>query len=114
MITRREFVAGGLAAPLAAARPKGLKIGVMDGVVRQSGKPQALAQARRFGLEGLQVTLGRATPDGKLPLEDPALQAGYLAEARKQLVAIDATYIDIPHVNCLKDDKLAPQWVLRR
>ncbi|MEK7754467.1 MAG: sugar phosphate isomerase/epimerase family protein [Acidobacteriota bacterium] len=113
MITRREFVAGSLAAPLAAARPKGLKIGVMDGVVRQSGKPQALAQAKRFGFEGLQVTLGRATPDGKLPLEDAALQAGYLAEAAKQRVVIDATYIDILHVNCLKDDKLAPQWVLK-
>jgi hypothetical protein len=49
----------------------------MDGVVRRSGAPEAPAQANRFGLKGFQVTLGRATPDGRLPLEDAALQAGY-------------------------------------
>ena len=113
MITRREFFAGSLAVPLTAAKPKGLKIGVMDGVVRQSTKPEAIAEAKRFGFEGLQVTLGRATPDGRLPLEDAALQARFVAEAAKQRVPIDATYIDILHANCLKDDKLAQQWVLK-
>lgn len=113
MLTRRAFVASSLAQPLVAAKPEGLKIGVMDGVVRQSSSPEALAEARRFGLKGVQVTLGRPGQDGNLPLEDAALQARYLAEASKQRVPIVATYLDILHVNCLKNDKLARQWVLK-
>jgi sugar phosphate isomerase/epimerase len=83
----------------------------MDGVLRQSGKPEAAALARSFGLAGLQVTLGRAPQDGHLPLADPDLQARLLAACREHGVAINATYIDILHVNCLKDDPLARQWV---
>jgi sugar phosphate isomerase/epimerase len=113
MVTRRAFAASGLAASFAAAKSTGLKIGVMDGVVRQSVKPEALAEAKRFGFEGLQVTLGRAAPDGKLPLEDAALQARYLAESKRLRVPINATYIDILHVHCLKNDKLAAEWVRR-
>lgn len=113
MITRRVFAAGGLAASLRASGLKGLKIGVMDGVVRQSAKPEALAEARRFGFEGLQVTLGRPGTDGRLPLEDPALQARYLAESKRLGVPIDATYLDILHVHCLKNDKQAAEWVRR-
>lgn len=77
-----------------------------------SGKPEAVVAAKSFGLEGLQVTLGKAGADGKLPLEDAALQQRYREEAKKHALPIDATYIDILHVNCLKNDKLAPGNVL--
>jgi L-ribulose-5-phosphate 3-epimerase len=85
----------------------------MDGVLRQSGKPEAIGLARSFGLEGLQVTLGRPRAGGGLPLEDPELQARYLAESAKHNLPLDATYLDILHVNCLKDDPLARAWVLK-
>ncbi|MBI4873477.1 MAG: sugar phosphate isomerase/epimerase [Acidobacteria bacterium] len=111
MTTRRTFLAAGLAGPLAAAQGGGLTLGVMDGVLRQSTKPEALAVAKSFAMPALQVTLGRPAADGRLPLEDPALQARYVAEARRQGVVIDATYLDVLHVNCLKDDELARTWV---
>ncbi len=113
MFTRRGFLAASLASPLLAAKPAGLRIGVMDGVLRLSGKPEAVGVAKSMGLEGLQVTLGRNTDGERLPLEDRALQAAYVAESKKHGLPLDATYIDILHVNCLKDDPLARKWVQR-
>jgi L-ribulose-5-phosphate 3-epimerase len=113
MLSRRELLAAALAAPAFAARPAGLKIGVMDGVLRLSGKPEAVAAAKRMGCAGLQVTLGRPGDGGRLPLEDAGLQASFVAESKKHGLPLDATYIDVLHVNCLKDDPLARQWVLK-
>ncbi len=113
MFSRREFLAVA-AAPLAAKAPRGLKLGVMDGVLKQSGKPEAIALAKSFGMEGLQVTLGRpAAAADRLPLEDAELQGRFIAESKKHKLPIDATYIDVLHVNCLKNDPLARAWVLR-
>jgi sugar phosphate isomerase/epimerase len=111
MLTRRGFLAASLASPLLAAKPSGLKIGVMDGVLRLSAKPEAVGVAKSLGLEGLQVTLGRSMDGERLPLEDRDLQAAYVAESKKHGLALDATYIDILHVNCLKEDPLARKWV---
>lgn len=113
MLSRRELLAAALAAPAFAARPAGLKIGVMDGVLRLSGKPESVAAAKRMGCAGLQVTLGRPGDGGRLPLEDAGLQASFVAESKKHGLPLDATYIDVLHVNCLKDDPLARQWVLK-
>lgn len=114
MLTRRVFLAAGAAVSLAAKKAPGLKIGVMDGVIRQPSKPEAVAVAKSFGVEGLQVTLGRLPQGGdKLPLEDPELQAMYVAESKKHGVPLDATYIDILHANCLKDDPGARSLVLK-
>ena len=56
-----------------------LKIGVLDTVLRLSGKPQAVALAKTLGLAAVQVTLGRSL-DGKcLPLEDPGIQSAWVA-----------------------------------
>lgn len=112
MISRRALLAGVAALPMGARTPAGLKIGSMDGVLRLSGKPEAVALARSFGLEALQVTLGRAA-EGKLPLENGELQARYVAESQKYSLPIGATYIDILHANCLKDDNQAKEWVRR-
>jgi L-ribulose-5-phosphate 3-epimerase len=111
MLSRRGFLAAGAGVPLWAKKVPGLKIGVMDGVLRLSVKPDAIAKARSFGFEGLQVTLGRSTDGKTLPLEDSQLQARYLEESRKHKLPLAATYIDILHVNCLKNDALAREWV---
>jgi sugar phosphate isomerase/epimerase len=113
MISRRGLLAAAAVLPLAARKPAGLKIGVMDTVLRQAGKPEAVALAKSFGVEGLQVTLGRPTAEGKLPLEDPSIQSRYVAEMKQHGLAIDATYIDVLHANCLKDDQQAKEWVRR-
>ncbi len=94
-----------------AASPRGLKLGVMDGVAAQPGKPEAVAAAKSFGVAGLQVTLGR-TPDGNgLLLDDAGLQARFVSESRKHQISLDATYIDALHANCLKNDPKAPGLV---
>jgi len=112
MITRRIFLGAATAAPLALPKtPSGLKIGVMDGVLRQSGKPEAVSTAKRFGLEALQVTLGRSQDGRTLPLEDPELQAQYIKASKTAGIPLSATYLDILHVNCLKNDPQARQWV---
>jgi sugar phosphate isomerase/epimerase len=113
MITRRLFLAGAAGPVLAAKKPRGLKIGVMDGVLRLSMKPEAVAKAKELGLEGLQVTLGQSKDGGLLPLEDTGLQTRFVAESRKQELPLAATYIDILHVHCLKNDPRARQWVLK-
>jgi sugar phosphate isomerase/epimerase len=59
------------------------------------------------------VTIGRTVQDGRLPLEDAGLQARLLAESKKHGLPLDATYLDILHVNCLKNDPLAREWILK-
>ena len=114
MISRRAFLAGAAASrALPAAVPAGLKIGVMDGVLHRSSVPEAVALAKSFGLEGLQVTLGRKPGGDGLLLEDPALQARFLAESEKHKLPLDATYLDILHVDCLKNEPRARQWISR-
>jgi L-ribulose-5-phosphate 3-epimerase len=120
MITRRGFLAAGIAtralAGVSTARAvpaPGLKIGVMDGVLGMSAKPEAVAAARTFGLAGLQVTLGRTPDGGGLLLEDATLQSAFRAEAKKHSLPLDATYIDILHTHCLKNDPKARDLVAR-
>ena len=83
MLTRKSFLqtaAAGTAGLLLGAKPAGLKIGTMDGVFRLQGKPEAVAMAKKLGLAGVQVTLGRSVDGKTLPLEDPARQALLRAE----------------------------------
>jgi L-ribulose-5-phosphate 3-epimerase len=90
----------------------GLKIGVMDGVLRQSSNPEAVRIAKRLGLEAVQVTLGHPK-DGRLPLEDPALQAKWIAASKEHGIPLDATYIDVLHVDCVKNNDKARDWIRR-
>lgn len=113
MISRRQFLAAAAAAPVGGAPSFQLKIGVMDGVLRLSSRPEAVMRAKLLGLEGLQVTLGGKPGDQRLLLNDSPLQAQFLTESMRQGVPIDATYLDILHQSCLKSDPASRQWVLR-
>ena len=95
-----------------AKKPSGLRIGVMDTSLRLAGKPEAVALTRELGFEGIQISIGRQGVDGRLRLADRDLQTRYQAEANKQKVRLVSTYLDILHVNCLKNDPLAKKWVL--
>lgn len=111
MLSRRTLLATALAAPLGAAGHAKIRIGAMDGVLGHRSDPAAIETAARLGLEGVQVTLGRKpTSDGHLPLANPALQGQFLAESKRRKVPICATYIDILHVHCLKNDPEALKW----
>lgn len=105
MLTRRHLLAA-LPAALPAANPK-LTIGVMDGVLGHSSDPASVAAAAALGFDGLQVNLGRRSPDGPLILADTALQQKFVEESRRHRVPLLATYIDILHIHCLKDSPAA-------
>jgi len=115
--TRREFLAGaaGLAgAGMKGAAPKplaGLRIGVTDWNLRQTGRIEAVALAARLGFEGVEVSLGRKPVEDRLPLDNAELQERYLAEARQHGIALAGTCLDILHVNYLKSDPLGQKWV---
>ena len=114
MLNRRELLlALGGAAALTAKPAHELRIGVMDGVIGLPSKPDALAKAKSLGIGAVQVTLGQTKDHTGLLLEDAALQRQYVAAAKREGVQLDATYIDILHANCLKNDTLAPELVAR-
>ncbi|HXG34063.1 MAG TPA: sugar phosphate isomerase/epimerase family protein [Bryobacteraceae bacterium] len=98
-------------AVLQAKRLAGLKIGVTDWNLRQTGKIEAVALAAGLGFDGVEVSLGRKPVEGRLPLADPAIQEQYLAETRKHGIAVAGTCLDILHVNYLKNDPLGQKWV---
>ncbi|MGC8793336.1 MAG: sugar phosphate isomerase/epimerase family protein [Bryobacteraceae bacterium] len=116
--SRRRFLTGLATAALlptvrsAPAKPlAGLRIGVTDWNLRLAGRVEAVGLAARLGFEGVEVSLGRKPVEGRLPLDDPALQERYLEEARAHKVALAGTCLDILHVNYLKNDPLGQKWV---
>lgn len=113
MITRRNLVLAALAAPAlpASAKTSNLKIGVTDWNLRLTGKVEAVALAAKLGFQGVEVSLGRTPEDGKLPLDNATLQDVYLAAAKHHNIALAGTCLDILHVNCGKNDKLALKWI---
>ncbi len=114
-MNRRHFLASGSAVLLSGTRAhaglRGLKIGVTDWNLRQTGKLEAVDLAHRLGFQGVQVSLGRQVKDDKLPMDNPELIAQYLAAARKHDIALNGTCLDVLHVNYLKNDKLGQKWV---
>ncbi|MBI3282370.1 MAG: sugar phosphate isomerase/epimerase [Acidobacteria bacterium] len=114
-LDRRGFLAAAAAAvlgtPAQAKGLRGLKIGVTDWNLRQTGKLEAVGLAKRLGFEGVQVSLGRRVENDKLPLDSPDLIAQHIAEARKRDIEINGTCLDVLHVNYLKNDKLGQKWV---
>lgn len=116
MISRRSFVTTIAAAPAARllagrAALQGVRIGVTDWNLRQTGKVEAVALAKSLGFEGVEVSLGRKPNGDKLPLADPEVQKRYLEAARTEGIALAGTCLDILHVNYLKNDKLGQKWV---
>src|SRR5919204_1720353 len=116
-LTRRSFLkigSGSLAAVALSERTSRVygqpgrarfKIGVPDWSLRQEGKLDAIALAKRIGFDGLQVSLGVGTD--RLPLSDAALQRAYLDEARRVNLPLASVCLNILHRNVLKSDPLA-------
>lgn len=116
--SRRQFFASlaALALPgtIRSAQKKplaGLRIGVTDWNLRMAARLEAVELAARLGFEGVEVSLGRKPVEGRLVLDDAALQDRYLAEARAHKIALAGTCLDILHVNYLKNDPLGQKWV---
>jgi sugar phosphate isomerase/epimerase len=95
----------------AARGLRGLKIGVTDWNLRQTGKVEAVELAKRCGFEGVEVSLGRRAEGDKLPLDNPELQGQYLRAFSEHGIRPAGTCLDILHVNFVKNDKLAQKWI---
>jgi len=105
MISRRTLLAGvsGLAGYQLLAAPKGhLKIGVTDWNLKLTGKIEAIALAKTLGFDGVQVSIGRAIVDEKMPMDNAGLIAQYREESKKQKMPLDGTCLDRLHADCLK------------
>jgi L-ribulose-5-phosphate 3-epimerase len=72
---------------------------------------EAVGLASKLGFDGVQVSLGRKIQDGKLPLDDPAIQARYTAAAKARGIPLDGTCLDILHIDQLKRNPRAQKWV---
>jgi sugar phosphate isomerase/epimerase len=114
-ITRRTLLqlaaAAGLGGRLAGGSARNLSIGVTDWNLNLGANPEALPLAARIGFEGVQVSFGRRLVNDKMPLDDPAIIARYLALSKEHRIPIDGTCVDKLHDNGLKSDRLAIRWV---
>ena len=107
----RALLASGVLPAIGRSRSRGPRIGVTDWNLQLTGKIEAVALAAKLGFDGVQVSLGRQPVSDKLPLDDPAIQAQYLAAAKQHGIALCGTCLDILHVDHLKDNQRAQKWV---
>lgn len=117
ILNRRQFIQTSLTVTAAsslalARRNKPLRIGITDWNLKLGADPAALLLAKRLSFDGVQISFGRKIVDNKMPVDNPALIAQYLALSRDNSIPIDGTCVDRLHDNGLKSDKLAPKWVL--
>jgi len=95
------------AGPFLRAAGWKLRIGVTDWNLKLGADPEAVPLAARLGFDGVQISFGRKLTGGKMPVDNPELIDRYLQLSAKHKIPIDGTCVDILHVNCLKNDKLA-------
>jgi len=125
-IERREFIQSSAAAALAAlfglrgerlaalpalVEEQGLKIAGCDWSLGKEGDLGAFDLAKAAGLDGVEVSCGKAPAGGKLPLTDPERQRKYLEASKANGLPIASTCLEILHRDGLKDHPDAPRWI---
>ena len=97
------------AALFAASKRPRFKVGVTDWNLKQEGKPDSVALAKRLGFDGVQVSIGVGTD--RLPLSDPALQQQFLDASKREGLPLASVCLNVLHRNVLKSDPLGQRWV---
>jgi sugar phosphate isomerase/epimerase len=93
------------------ARSK-LKIGATDWNLRKGASPESVALAASIGLDGVEISFGRAKPgETKLPADRPETIAAYKRAFAEHKIGVAGTCVDALHVNCLMNDRLGVRWV---
>jgi len=110
-LSRRSFLAACSAAPALGSGGAALRIGVTEWQLDKSLTVDSLSMAKRVGFDGVELAVGRQAVNGRLPLDSEALEAAYLAEAKKLKIAIAGISLNILQVNFLKSDPLGPKWL---
>lgn len=109
-ISRRRWLAGTVGAALRGAG-QALPVAVMAGNLGRKSELEAIPLVGRLGFDGVQVSIGRAEPGSPLPLAIAENQRRLVDACCGSHVKLTATYLDILHKNCLKDDPAAQKWV---
>jgi sugar phosphate isomerase/epimerase len=87
----------------------GFKIGVCDWTIKKMTDPASLEVAKRIGLDGVQVDLGRGQDD--LPLFDPELQKKFIEAGKEHQVEIASLALGALNGVPYKSDPRAERWV---
>ena len=93
----------------AKVSPAGFKIGVCDWTIKKASDPASLEVAKRIGLDGVQVDLGRGQDD--LALFDPDLQKKFIEARRTQQIEIASLALGVLNSIPYKSDPRAEVWV---
>lgn len=111
-LTRRTMITASLALPAAlpAAPPK-IRLGVTDWNLRKGADVSSVALAASIGFEGVEVSFGRKSDDGRLVVDRPEAIAAYKAAFQTYKIGIAGTCVDRLHTNCLMNDAEARKWV---
>ena len=110
-MTRRTLLATAIAIGSLRAAGERLRIGITDWNLKLTANPDSIPLAAKLGFDGVQVSFGQKLIDGRLPADDPAVVARYLALSAENHIPIDGTCVDMLHINALKSDKIAVRWV---
>lgn len=98
--------------PSYSATAKGFKLGSCDWSLGHRADPASLIQARKFGLDGVQVDFGKAQNDA-LPMFDPDLQKKHLEIARQQNVEVASLAMGILNNVPYKTEAITESWVAK-
>lgn len=93
----------------AKARPAGFKIGVCDWTIGKRSNPASLEVAKRIGLDGVQVDVGRGQDD--LPLFNPDLQQKFIEARQTHQIEIASLALGVLNDIPYKSDPRAELWV---
>ncbi len=83
----------------------------MAGSITAKPSVETFEIARRVGLAGVELNIGRILTDGKMPLADAALQKQYMEAARNNNLDIAGVVLDVFHPHGWKDDPAAPAFL---
>jgi sugar phosphate isomerase/epimerase len=117
-LTRREAMVAGAGAglilasawrALAADHRRLFKIGACDWSIQRRGDVQAMEQAAKIGLDGVQVTFG--PPGEKYDLREEAVRKQYQEAARKYKVEISSLAMGVLNSIPYATEPSAQQWV---
>lgn len=117
---RREMIAaaaglaglgfcGSLRTALAGDGKRNYKIGACDWSIDQGGKLEALAEAKRIGLDGVQVSFG--APGGPVDLRQEEVRKAYLDSSKELGVAIASLAMGVLNQRPYATDPESEKWV---
>ncbi len=94
---------------LAAGKPKKYKIATCDWSIDMNSKVEAMALAKKIGLDGVQVSLG--TVENNMHLRLPEIQKAYKEAAKKYGVQVSSLAIGELNNVPYKSEGVAEEWV---